>query len=334
MTATIGRRRFLSHASAASAMAAAAMTVPQGQLPAAGQALPPVVIDTHTHFYDPSRPGGVPWPGESDTVLYRPMLPTEWEKLVQPLGVTGTVVVEASPLVEDNQWLLDLAERHDHERLPGMLGIVGVVGSLPLGDPACGPLIERFTKHPLYRGIRVNGDRLLAGLDDRAYATDVARLADRGLSIDLNSGRVFDAAAAAAKQFPQLRIIINHMGNTPVSDKGPLPEWRESIAEMAGHANVFMKVSAIAESAAHSMRPPTAPVDPAFYEPWLDAAWAAFGENRLMYGSNWPVSDKAAEYADVLGIVKPYVVNKGPEAERWFYAEAARAAYRWVEPKT
>lgn len=332
MCATIGRRRFLSHASAA--MAVAAMTVPRRRLLAADHSLPPVVIDTHTHFYDPSRPGGVPWPGTGDAVLYRPMLPDEWEKIVQPLGVTGTVVVEASPLVEDNQWLLDLADRHARERPPGMLGIVGVVGSLPLGDPACGGLIERFAKSRLYRGIRVNGDRLLAEHDRRAYAADVARLADRDLSIDINGGRVFDAAASVAENFPQLRIIVNHMGNTPVCDKGPSAEWMDSIARIARHTNVFMKVSALAESAAHTMRKHQAPVEPAFYGPWLDAAWAAFGEKRLMYGSNWPVSNKAAAYADVLGIVKPYVAKKGPEAERWFYAEAARAAYRWVEPTT
>ena len=95
-----------------------------------------------------------------------------------------------------------------------------------------------------------------------------------------------------------------------------------------------MKVSALAESAAHTMKLQKAPLDPAFYEPWLDAAWAAFGEKRLMFGSNWPVSNKASSYAEVLDIVKPYVARKGPEAERWFYAEASRAAYRWVEPKT
>jgi L-fuconolactonase len=243
------------------------------------------------------------------------------------------VVVEASPWVEDNQWLLDLAARHDRERLPGMLGIVGVVGSLPLGDPGCDGLIDRFAKQKLYRGIRVNGDKLLAGIDDKAYAADVGRLAGHDLSIDINGGNVFAAAVAAAAQFPSLRIIVNHMGNTPVSDKGPLPKWRDAIALAAGHASIFLKVSALAENAAHTMRLPKAPLDPAFYEPWLDAAWAAFGDKRLMYGSNWPVSNKASSYAEVLDIVKPYVGRKGPEAERWFYAEASRAAYRWVEPK-
>ena len=332
-TTRTGRRRFLSQAVAATTAAGAAMAMPQRQLRAAEPPLPPPVIDTHTHFFDPTRPEGVPWPGKGGD-LYRPVLPAEWQTLVKPLGVTGTVVVEASSWLEDNQWLLDLAARHDRERLPGMLGVVGVVGSLPLGDPICAGAIDRFAKQKLYRGIRVNGDKLLTGLDDKAYAADVARLADHDLSIDINGGKVFDAAAAAAAKFPQMRIIVNHMGNTPVSDKGPLPEWLQSIKLAAQHPNVFMKVSAMAENAAHTMKLPKAPLDPAFYVPWLDAAWAAFGEKRLMYGSNWPVSDKASTYAEVLDIVKPYVARKGPEAERWFYAEASRAAYRWVEPKT
>jgi len=88
----------------------------------------------------------------------------------------------------------------------------------------------------------------------------------------------------------------------------------------------------MAETAAHTRRLAQAALDPALYEPWLDAAWAAFGEKRLMYGSNWPVSNKASSYAEVLDIVKPYVAGKGPEAERWFYADASRAAYRWTEP--
>jgi len=331
MDPIVGRRQFLSDGLAVSTAACAARVIHARQLQADAPVTRPTVIDTHTHFFDPTRPEGVPWPGKGGD-LYRPVLPAEWQTLVEPLGVTGTVVVEASSWVEDNQWLLDLAARHGHERLPGMLGIVGIVGNLPLGDPACAASIDRFAKNRLYRGIRVNGDALLAGLDDKAYAANVGRLADHDLSIDINGGKVFAAAAAAAVMFPQMRIIVNHMGNTLVSDKGPLPEWRESIALAARHPNVFMKVSALAENAAHTMRLPKAPLDPAFYEPWLDAAWAAFGERRLMFGSNWPVSDKASSYAEVLDIVKPYVARKSPDAARWFYAEASRAAYRWVAP--
>jgi len=139
-----GRRRFLSHAVAASTAACASPAVRARQLQADAPVARPTVIDTHTHFYDPTRAEGVPWPGKDSQLLYRPVLPAEWQTLVKPLGVTGTVVVEASSWVEDNQWLLDLAARHDRERLPGMLGIVGVVGNLPLGDPACAASIDRF----------------------------------------------------------------------------------------------------------------------------------------------------------------------------------------------
>ena len=80
------------------------------------------IIDTHTHFYDPTRPQGVPWPSKDDAVLYRPILPAEFNELARPHGVTGTVVVEASPWVEDNQWVLELAAREK--------SILGVVGRL------------------------------------------------------------------------------------------------------------------------------------------------------------------------------------------------------------
>src|SRR5262245_62200533 len=69
------------------------------------------IIDTHTHFYDPTRPEGVPWPGKDDKLLYRKVLPRDFLKVASPVGVTRTIVVEASPWLEDNQWLLDLARR-------------------------------------------------------------------------------------------------------------------------------------------------------------------------------------------------------------------------------
>ena len=80
----------------------------------------PGIIDTHTHFYDPTRPQGVPWPPKDDSVLYRRVLPRDFRALAEPLGITGTVVVEASPWEEDNQWILDLAAQD-----PFLLGLVG-----------------------------------------------------------------------------------------------------------------------------------------------------------------------------------------------------------------
>ena len=69
-----------------------------------------MIIDTHTHFYDPSRPQGVPWPGPENELLYRTVLPEHYRQIAEPEGVTGTVVVEASAWLDDNQWILDLAK--------------------------------------------------------------------------------------------------------------------------------------------------------------------------------------------------------------------------------
>lgn len=307
--------------------AAAAAVVPPARAAAAAGRGP--FIDTHVHFYDPARPEGVPWPGKNDQVLYRTVLPAEWERLVAPLGPGGTIVVEASEWVEDNQWLLDLAERHAAARLPGMLGIVGVVGRLPLEDDSATALLERFAKQRRFRGIRVHGDKLLAGLADQGYTARLTKFADHGLTLDVNNGPVLEAVEAAAARFPDLHIVINHMANTPITAAGPRPEWLAGVARLARRTNVWMKVSALVESAAHSMKLPRAPLDPAFYEPWLDAVWKAFGPERLLYGSNWPVSDRAATYPQLFGIVEPYVRARGAEAERWFFSAASRAAYRW-----
>src|SRR3990172_1342684 len=86
------------------------------------------IIDCHTHFYDPTRPEGVPWPSKDDKLLYRRVLPEDYKRVARPLGVTGTVVVEASPWVEDNEWVLDLAAKD-----PFLVGLVGHLD--PKNDP-------------------------------------------------------------------------------------------------------------------------------------------------------------------------------------------------------
>ena len=112
------RRQFLATTTVLAAAPALAATSPSS--------LP--IIDTHTHFYDPVRPGGVPWPGKGDALLHRTTLPADYRAQSVPQPVTGTVVVEASGLVEDNQWILDLAAKDKF--------IVGFVGNLKPGDDA------------------------------------------------------------------------------------------------------------------------------------------------------------------------------------------------------
>ncbi|MGN6545269.1 MAG: hypothetical protein ACTHK7_09500 [Aureliella sp.] len=96
------RRQFLSRVS----MTAACTLAASSQVRAAA---PRRVVDTHTHFYDPGRKQGVPWPSK-DSPLYRAVSPNDWLEVAAPHGARETVVVEASPWLEDKQWLLDLAK--------------------------------------------------------------------------------------------------------------------------------------------------------------------------------------------------------------------------------
>ena len=292
--------------------------------------LPPVVVESHTHFYDPSRPEGVPWPSADDTVLFRTVLPADWERVVAPLGVTATVAVEASPWIEDTQWLLDLAAAH--HPADGLQGIVAVVGNLPLGTPGCRKLIDRFASQPRFRGIRVNGDALLAGLAEQAYRADLGRLVDHGLALDVNHGAVFAAVDRLAPQFRDLRVVVDHLGGPRVAPPGPAADWVEGMRRMADQSNVWMKVSAILESAVHAARADGGAggvPEPAVVAPWLNEVFMRFGDGRLMFGSNWPVSDLAGLYADVLGLVRGYVGGRGGPAGVAFWGGAAADAYRW-----
>jgi predicted TIM-barrel fold metal-dependent hydrolase len=279
----------------------------------------PQVIDVHTHFYDPTRKEGVPWPGKDDKVLYRPVLPKEFKELVRPHGVSGTVVVEASPWVEDNQWLLDLAKDSDV--------IFGVVGRLLLADADFAKHLTRFAKNALFRGIRVNEAELREALKDEKQLDRLKALSDTGLTLDLNGGHeTFLAAARVAEKFPKLRVVVNHMGNPLIDGKEPPEAWRKAVA-VGGEAgaNVFCKLSALVDG---TRKRDGAPTDLAFYAPVLDVIWKAFGADRLLYGSNWPVSDLYAKYETVYALASKFVEPKGKEAFAKVFGANAVSAYR------
>ena len=278
----------------------------------------PAAIDTHTHFYDPTRPKGVPWPGK-DTPLYRRVLPPDWLEQAQPAGITQTVVLEASSWVEDNQWLLDLARHHPC--------LIGVVGRLPIGEEGCTQLIDRFAAAPKFRGVRVSGTAVVEGLDSPTFMRDMERLAFHGLVPDINGGPALEAADKLAARLPEMRVILEHMAGARIVGDKPDPAWADGLTRAAARPNVWLKVSNLVESAAHSSGLKRAPADPDVYRPWLDVVWTAFGPERLIYGSNWPVCEWAADYATVVGIVRPWIASHGPAAEASFFQGAARTAY-------
>ncbi len=291
-------------------------------LGAAGEPEAIAAIDAHTHFYDPSRPQGVPWPSKADKLLYRTVLPAEFKALTKKHGIAGTIVVEASPWLEDNQWLLDLAAKDPF--------IVGVVGNLDVAGNDFPRHLQRFAANPIFRGIRINHVGVRKALEQPRLQAHLRLLAKHDRVLDVNGGPDLPAdAARLARLLPELRIVINHAANLPIDGKAVPKQWLAGMCVAAAEKNVYCKVSALAEATRRTKR--DAPTDVAYYRPVLDALWATFGEDRLIYGSNWPVSENAASYATVHGIVDAYFRQRGRAAAEKFFHKNAVAAYKLGE---
>jgi L-fuconolactonase len=280
------------------------------------------IIDTHTHFYDPTRAEGVPWPPRDDKLLYRQVLPKDYRAVPVPRPVLGTVVVETSPWLEDNQWVLDLAA---HEAF-----IVGFVGNLPVGTKQFAGHLKRFAANPLFRGIRLRDRKLDGALDDPAFVSDLKLLADHDRSLDLVGGmEILPFADRLAKEVPSLPIIIDHLAGVAVEGKAPPSDWVKQMGTLPRRPNIYCKVSGLVEGTGRSDG--SAPHDVEFYRPVLDAMRTMFGPERLIYASNWPVSERFASLTSVQGIVEDYFRSHGLTAEELVFSRSAKAAYRWVQ---
>lgn len=293
---------------------AASAVVPAIGLQASAAASVPA-IDTHTHFYDPTRPQGVPWPRPTEKFLYAPFLPDKFRAVATPLHVVGTVVVEASPWVEDNQWLLDLARTTPE--------IVGIVGNLKVGEPDFAGQLARFAANPLFRGLRV-GAALLQDQDKANVSADLTRVAEAGLSLDvIGRGTIVAPLTKLARAWPTLRIVVNHLP-FPEWD-GKVPELRHALRDLARCPNVFAKISDVIRRVDDRVIE-----DAAHYRPVLDALCDLFGPERVVHGTNWPVSERVAPYASVHRVVADYFATKSrADAERYFWRNSL-SAYRWI----
>jgi predicted TIM-barrel fold metal-dependent hydrolase len=270
----LNRRAFLF--TAASAALAGCAT---GGAPAGG------LVDTHVHFYDPTRPGGVPWPPADDAVLHRPFLPADLRAVAAPLGVTGVIVVEASPWPADNGWLLALAAREPF--------ILGVVGRLEPGRPQFRTELARLAADPLFRGVRLGGTAVRAALDGGAVAADLRELAARGLTLDVLVGPDdFLAAAQLGERIPALPVIVNHQANGPLGREASTA-WYLGLQRCHYAPNLHVKISGLVENAVPGT-PETA------LRERIELVWKTLGDDRVLWGSNWPVSLRFAAYADVL----------------------------------
>jgi L-fuconolactonase len=265
------------------------------------------IIDTHIHIYQVTRQGGVPWPPPANKILYKDYGVADYKAMAQQHGITGAVIVEASPIYEDNVKIL--------EQIKGDKFYRGLVGNLEIGKPDFKDNLKKLLKDPKVVGIR--GFLWAPTLTvDEAQISDVKELAKAGGELDIISRGTLnpkDKVEKLADAVPNQRIIIDHLAGA--KGKTPDPAWVDAIKKLASHKNIYIKFSSFFDMfnpAASEDNPWKAPTDLASYKPHFDVLFDAFGPDRLIFGSNYPVVQLGGTLENEIAIAEEYLATKEP----------------------
>jgi L-fuconolactonase len=272
-------------------------------------------IDSHQHFwrYNPHEYG---WIDESMACLRRDFLPADLKAEIDPCGVDSTVAVQARQTLEETRWLLDLARSNPF--------IAGVVGWVPLVDAGVSELVGPVRELGPLKGLR----HILQGESDDLYM--LREDFNRGISALREFDLVYDILIFE-RQLPQtLEFVDRHPNQTFVLDHvakprirdGAISPWREHIRRLAGRPNVFCKLSGMVTEADYTKWTPQQ------LEPYFDTVLQAFGPERLMFGSDWPVCLVAAPYRTWFNLVSSRVESLGRDERDAILGGTAGRVYR------
>jgi L-fuconolactonase len=236
------------------------------------------MIDAHFHSWQLSR-SDYGWLTPDTGAIYRDVAVADWQKLAEPLGITGGILVQAAPTVAETRHLLALAEQN-----PAVLGVVGWV-DFAGADAVL--QIETIAKHPKLKGLRPM-------LHDLPAADWILQPAVQpALAAMETLGLVFDALirpahlphiVTIAQRYPNLSIVIDHSGK----DAAWQP-WADGMAALAALPNVSCKLSGLLTEAGKSP-------EPNICKPWITDILRGFGTERIIWGSDWPVLELAGDY--------------------------------------
>lgn len=271
-------------------------------------------IDSHQHFW---RYSAVEYPWmKPEWPIRRDFLPPDLALEMARVGIEGCVTVQAQQTVAEARWLLSLADEHAF--------IKGVVGWVDLQSSRVEEPLAELARHPRFVGVRhVVQDEP----DDNfmlrpAFQRGIGKLRQFNLAYDL---LVFPKQLPAAIQlvanFPEQRFVLDHIAKPFIRD-GAISPWREQIRELAKAPNVWCKVSGMVTEAKwdawHAED----------FRPYLDVVFAAFGGERLMFGTDWPVATLAGSYEQVHGLAADYTRSLTAEAREKFFGGNAAAFYQ------
>jgi L-fuconolactonase len=284
------------------------------------------VIDAHIHLFDPTRPGGVPWPDKSDTTLYRPSLPPRYAALAEPHGIVGAIAVECSPWLVDNFWLRDTIDKS-----PLLLGFIG---DLEPQEPDFAATLDRLHQSPLFLGIRYGN---LWGRDPDAavhnfdFISGLRLLAQAGLVLETANPdpALISAMVELSDRVPELRIVLDHLPHAELpGDPASLKIYEDNLRALSQRPQIFVKGSEILRSIDGR-----ASLDVASYKAGLDRLWDLFGDDRIFFGSDWPNSDTLADYSATIGLATRYIATRTATAQQKYFWKNSISVYKW-RPRT
>jgi len=332
------RREFLA------GVAAAAATV---TTPAAAAKLDDIpIIDCHIHLFDGTRPQGAPYKG-GRAFAGGVALPSMYAQIARPLGIVGVIEVDASPWLEDNLWVL--------ETIRSETIMVGTVGNLRPEKPEFGEYLERFARNPLYRGIRYGnlwGYDMPAQVDNPVFIDGLKLLAQHDLVLETANQTVplLQAAVRINDKVPELRIVLDHL---PALDPAPEAQaaYEAVLKEISQRHNIWTKLSEIvhpvrqvgalperARTTDQSVSAPRPSGPPPVIEHGLaphrarlDLLMGYFGEDRVVFGSDWPNAVGVSEIPDTVALVREYFSEKSRTSAEKFFWKNSVAAYKWIK---
>ena len=274
-----------------------------------------ITIDSHHHFWDLAKLD-YSWMPPGPSVLRRNYLPDDLAPVLERSGVSKTVVVQAHQSLDEATWLLEMAEENDF--------IAGVVAWVDLTDPEVGRVLDDLGGNPKLVGIRhlVHDEPDDAWLMRDSVIRGLREVGRRGLAYDLLLGPDhLKYVSPLVEKVPGLRMVVDHIAKPHIAN-GSLEPWAADIAAVAAIPGVYCKVSGLVTQADHSNW------NVGDLKPYVSHVAAQFGPDRLMWGSDWPVSLQAAGYDRVLDAALQALGPVSEEDKAKFLAGNAERFYR------